>query len=127
MGEEILIQTSILEEMGMPPAAAAVMSAIVSVTVTYSAGTYMFKNASGEVLESCSEAELKEILEGIDDIDISTIKGSADNLDDALKGGMDAIDGVKKSGISSDIGYMKNIANPMGDVKGTGKISNPGE
>ena len=116
-----------LEDLGLPPAAAMILTAIVSGTVTYSAGTYVFKNASGEVIESCSEAELKEILEGIDDIEISAIKGSADNLDDALKGGLDAIDGVKKSGISSDIGYMKNIADPMRDVMGSGKISNPGE
>ena len=49
----------------------------------------MLMNASGEVLESCSEAELKEILEGIDDIDISAIKGSA--LEEAIEGSEEII------------------------------------
>lgn len=56
----------------------------------------MFKNASGEVIESCSEAELKEILEGIDDIDISAVKGSA--IEEAFEGSVDAIDDVIKGG-----------------------------
>ena len=103
-----------------------ILTAIVSGTVTYSAGTYMFKNASGEVIESCSEAELKEILEGIDDIDISAIKGSA--LEEAIEGSVDA---VKSTGninhggriISDDITEFVSEVDGRVAKDGFGKLS----
>lgn len=80
----------------------------------------MFKNASGEVIESCSEAELKEILEGIDDIDISTIKGSA--IEEAFEGSAETrlipgIEGTVTGGDSTKLG--KNMMESMDFPRGT--------
>lgn len=60
-----------LEDMGLPQGASTVLTALVSGTVTYSAGKYFFKDATGKVIGEYTEEELEKVIKGEIDNNIS--------------------------------------------------------
>lgn len=80
-----------LEDMGLPQGASTVLTALVSGAVTYSAGKYFFKDATGKVIGEYTEEELEKVIKGEIDNNISPeipkVKGSV--ADELIEGGKD--------------------------------------
>ena len=81
-----------MEELGFPQGTSMILTAIVSGGVTYTAGRYFFKDATGKVIAECTQDELEKVVKGeMDNVipDISAVKGSA--VDKLMEEGSDIL------------------------------------
>ena len=119
-------------ELGVPTEITWLLSVATGCTVATAGNKFLFKDLSGNVteytLEEVQEKLTKELPDG------NLVKGvSDDNLTVPTKTLVEADsvlaigNQVSESGSAIDIGYMKNNADPMRNVLGSGRVSNPEE